>query len=224
MIFTIDLQELDRGGQFQPSRYFSGETISPFFGLAHAINDRYLLKIEYDTTVTPGFVGYDEPKQDFSFGIDFNLSKNFTIGISSERGNSTSLRFSYKNDPKVSKPRYQYKESNHKETDSDYIKLIRNLNENGIGVKKIIEGSEQIGIQISQFTHPNLDIVNEIIRKASYDAGLDKPVKTDMRIADLKAVTEYDEEFADSAILVYERKSGKKFFTDTKLTIRPFIA
>ena len=45
-----------------------------------------------------------------------------------------------------------------------------------------------------------------------------------MRIADLKVVTEYDEEFTDSAILVYERKSGKKFFTDTKLTIRPFIA
>ena len=35
---------------------------------------------------------------------------------------------------------------------------------------------------------------------------------------------EYDEEFIESGNLVYDRKSGKKFFTDTNLTIRPFIA
>ena len=214
----------DKGGQFQPSRYFSDETVSPFFGISHAINDKYLLKLEYDTTVTPGKIAYEEAEQDFSFGIDFNLSQNFTIGISSERGNFTSIRFSYKNDTKLSKPRYQFKETNHKETDSKYVRFIRNLNDNGIGVNKIIEGADQIGVEMSQFVHPNLDIIDEIIRKASYDAGLDKPLKTDMRIADLKVVTEYDEEFTDSAILVYERKSGKKFFTDTKLTIRPFIA
>ena len=214
----------ESGGQFQASRYFSGETISPFFGISHVFSNKVIFKLEYDSTVTPGKIRYEESNQDFSIGIDFKITDNFVLSIATERGNSSTLRFSYKNDPKVSKPRYQYKESNHKETDSNYIKLIRNLNENGIGVKKIIEGSEQIGIQISQFTHPNLNIVDEIIRKASYDAGLDKPVKTDMRIADLKVVTEYDEEFTDSAILVYERKSGKKFFTDTKLTIRPFIA
>ena len=67
----------DRGGQFQPSRYFSGDTVSPFFGVSHVINDRYLLKIEYDTTVTPGKVGYAYSKQDFSVGIDFNLTLNF---------------------------------------------------------------------------------------------------------------------------------------------------
>ena len=58
---------------------------------------------------------------------DFNLTKNLTIGISSERGNTTSLRFSYKNYPKKSKPRYAYKESQHKESDSKYKKFIRNL-------------------------------------------------------------------------------------------------
>ena len=26
------------GGSFQPSRYFSGETASPFFGVSHALN------------------------------------------------------------------------------------------------------------------------------------------------------------------------------------------
>ena len=132
----------DRGGQFQPSRYFSGQKISPFFGATHAINEKYIIKLEYDTTVTPGNVGYEEAEKDFSFGFDFNLSKNFTIGISSERGNSTSIRFIYKNYPKASKSRYEFKEPTHKETDSSYVKFIRNLNENGIGVNKIFEGSQ----------------------------------------------------------------------------------
>ena len=77
---------------------------------------------------------------------------------------------------------------------------------------------------MTQFTHPNLDIIDEIIARASYDAGLLKPVKRDLRVADLEVVTEYDEEFSNSASLVYERKGSKRFFTDTSITIRPFLA
>ena len=214
----------DRGGQFQPSRYFSGETVSPFLGVTHAINEKFLLKLEYDTTVTPGKVGYKEAKQDFSFGFDFNLTKNFTIGISNERGNSTSIRFIYKNNPKISKPRYEYKDSNHKETDSSYVRFIRNLSENGIGVNKILEGSDQLGVQISQFRHPNLDVIDEIIKRASYDAGLDMPVKANLTIADLKARTEFDESFEQNSKLIYQRQAKKKFKTNTRLEVRPFLA
>ena len=195
-----------------------------FFGITHALNEKFLLKLEYDTTLTPGQVGYKEAEQDFSIGLDINLFKNFTIGFSMERGNSTSLRFSYKNDSKLSKPRYEYKQSDHKETDSKYIKFIRNLNENGIGVNKIFENSDQIGVQMTQFTHPNLDIIDEIIRRASYDAGLIKPVKTDLRIVDLKARSEYGDTFETNAQLIYERKNKKKFKTNTTLSVRPFLA
>ena len=214
----------DRGGQFQPSRYFSGETVSPFLGVTHAINEKFLLKLEYDTTVTPGEVGYKEATQDFSFGFDFNLTKNFTIGISNERGNSTSIRFIYKNNPKISKPRYEYKDSNHKETDSSYVRFIRNLSENGIGVNKILEGSDQLGVQISQFRHPNLDVIDEIIKRASYDAGLDMPVKANLTIANLKARTEFDESFEQNSKLIYQRQAKKKFKTNTRLEVRPFLA
>ncbi len=214
----------DRGGQFQPSRYFSGKTVSPFFGVTHAINEQFLLKLEYDTTVTPGKVGYKEAAQDFSFGFDFNLTKNFTIGISTDRGNSTSIRFIYKNDPKISKPRYEYKDSNHKETDSNYVRFIRNLSENGIGVNKILEGSDQVGVQVSQFRHPNLDIIDEIIKRASYEAGLDKPVKANLTIADLKARTAFDESFEQNSKLIYQRQVKKKFKTNTRLEFRPFLA
>ena len=35
----------DKGGQFQPSRYFSGKTYV-FYGLSHIINDRRILKMK----------------------------------------------------------------------------------------------------------------------------------------------------------------------------------
>ena len=214
----------DKGGQFQPSRYFSGDTVSPFFGITHAINEKYLVKFEYDTTLTPGKIGYKEAENDFSFGLDFSLTKNFTIGISTERGNSTSIRFAYKNNPKISKPRYEYKNSNHKDSDSDYVKFIRNLSENGIAVNKILEGSDQLGIQISQFRHPNLDIIDEIINRAAYNAGLNKPVKANLTIADLQAKTEFDESFEKNSKLIYQRQVKKKFKTNTRLDVRPFLA
>ena len=211
-------------GQFKSSKYFSGETVSPFFGISHVLNEKSLLKIEYDTTLTPGTIGYDEPSQEFSIGIDFNLTENFTIGISNERGNYTSIRFSYKNDPKISNPRYKYKQPEHKDTDTKYQKLRRNLNQNGIGVNEIYENSEQIGIQLTQFKHPNLNVIDEIIKRASNDAGINKTIKKDLRIADLEVITEFDEEFINTANQVYKRKTGKKFFTNTKLTVRPFLA
>ncbi|MAV28341.1 MAG: hypothetical protein CMF43_00870 [Legionellales bacterium] len=212
------------GGQFQPSRYFSGEEVSPFFGISYALNNKTLIKIETDNTITPGQVGYEISESEYSFGIDYLVNNNFTIGISNERDTHLSLRFVYKNNPKVVKSRYEYKKSDHNKTDSKHVKLIRSLNENGIGVNKIFEGADQIGIEVSQFVHPNLDIVDEIIRKASINAGLKKPVKTDLRIADLKARSEYDEAFERRAKLIYQRQAKKKFKTNTRLSFRPFLA
>ena len=216
--------EGDLGGKFETSSFFSGETMSPFLGISYLINDDLVLKIERDTTLTPGRVGYDEGDFDLSFGLDFLKFKNISFGLGFERGDYISFRFSYKNNPKETKPRYEYKQVDHNEKDSKYVKLRRNLRANGIGVNKIIEGKSVIGVEMTQFTHPNLNVIDEIIKKATYDAGLTKPVKADLRIADLKVVTEYDEELIDSGNLVYDRNSGKKFFTDTNLTIRPFIA
>ncbi len=213
-----------RGGQFEPSRYFSGKESSPFIGITYAPNSKILVKFETDNTLTPGKVGYEKAKSDYSFSIDYSLTNNFTIGIANERDTHLSLKFVYKNNPKVSKSRYEYKKIEHNKRDSKYVKLIRNLNENGIIVDKIFEDSNQIGLQMSQFTHPNLDIINEVIRRASADAGIVKPVKKDLRIADLKAKTEYDETFQRNANLIYQKQVKKKFNYNNRLSIRPFIA
>ena len=43
----------------------------------------------------------EESNQNLSVGVDFNITDNFVLSIATERGNSSTLRFSYKNDPKV---------------------------------------------------------------------------------------------------------------------------
>ena len=214
----------DKGGQFQPDRYFSDKTTSPFFGLSHAINENLLFKLEYDSTLTPGLIGYEIPREDFSFGIEYSFRDNFTIGFSSERGNYTSLKFTYKNNPNISKPEYKYKKTEFKDDDNKYAKLIKSIEANGIGVNKIIETPKAIGLELTQFTHPNLDIVEEIIRSASYEAGVGKPVKKNLRVANLLGVSEYNKEFENNSLLIYQRKSKRSFNTKTNLTFRPYLA
>ena len=117
----------DKGGQFQPSRYFSGKSASAFYGLSHVINDRLILKIEYDTTNTPGLIGYSDSKQKYSYGLDYAINSNFSFGFSFERGNNYSLRFVYKKDSKDSKKTYKYKKASYDENENKYSKLIKNL-------------------------------------------------------------------------------------------------
>ena len=214
----------DNGGQFQPDRYFSGDSISPFFGLSHAVNKNLLLKFEYDTTQTPGLIGYESPETNFSYGIEYTLRNNFSIGLSNERGNFTSFKLIYKNNPKQDKPAYKYKKAEFKETDTKYAKLIKSIEANGVGVNKIIETPEAIGLELTQFSHPNLDIVEDIIRSASYDANIDKPIKRDLRVANLQGISEYNKEFERNSLLIYQRNSKRSFNTKTNFTFRPYLA
>ena len=214
----------DRGGQFQPSRYFSGKEVSPFFGISYALNKKILLKIENDSTLAPGKVGYEDPKSKISFGMDYSINKNFSVGVAKERDNYLSLRFVYKNDPVDSKREYIYEPAELKNDWSKYTKLRANLENNGIGVNKIVETSDAIGIELTQFSHPNLNVIEEIISIAKLESGIKKDIKKDLRITNLQALSEYDKAFEANAKLIYERKRDRRFNTDTKLTLRPFLA
>ncbi len=214
----------DQGGQFQAARYFSGEEASPFFGISYALNKKLLLKIENDSTLTPGKVGYEDLQSSISFGMDYKINKNFSIGVSKERDNYLSLRFVYKNDPVDSKREYIYESAEVKNDWNKYTKLRANLENNGIGVNKIIETSDAIGIELTQFSHPNLNVIEEIISIAKLESGIKKDIKKDLRIADLQALSEYDKSYEANAKLIYERKRERRFNTNTKLTFRPFLA
>ena len=214
----------DKGGQFQPGRYFSGKTISPFFGLSHAINKNLLLKIEHDSTVTPGLINYEVPKEDFSYSIEYTFKDRFTIGIASERGSYSSIKFVYKNNPLDNSKKFKPNKAYPKEGDNKYTKLIKNLNSNSIGVDSIIETPEFIGLELTQFTHPNLDIVEQIIDFSAYDAGIDKEIKTELKVASLKGVSQIDDETKRNAELIYQRDTARRFNTNTNFKIRPFFA
>lgn len=213
-----------KGGQFQPSRYFSGPNASPFFGISYAYNDKLSFKIENDTTLTPGKVKYKDPDSQISFGIDYAVNKNFSIGFSGERGNVFSLKFVYKNNPLTRINNYEYKAAETQERDDKYSKLVRNLERNGVGVNKIIETSSSIGLELTQFVHPSIEVIEEIIKSASIDAGIKKDVKKDIKIANLSAYSELSSSYNQNYELIYERKKTRAFSTNTNLKFRPFIA
>ena len=214
----------DRGGQFQSGRYFSGQEASPFFGIAYSLNNKILFKIERDTTAQDAKIEYKRPSSDYSFGIDYAISDNFSIGLSHERGVYSSVKFVYKSNPKSSVKKYKYQKAKDNEGSDKYSKFIKNLEENGIGVNKISETSSSIGVELTQFVHPNIGLIEEIISSAAMDAGINKNIKKDLKIADLNAVSEIDSEFIKNSDLIYERKKTKSFNTSTGLKFRPFLA
>jgi len=214
-----------QGGQFQPSRYFSGQTASPFYGVSYALNDRTLFKIEKDTTLTTDTLNYKKAKSNYSVGIDYALNENFVVGFSVERGSTASLKFIYKSSPKTSYQKYKYQNQEQNNNNEDqYQNLITNLERNGIGVNKVIETANSVGLELTQFTHSNLQVVEEIIKQAGKDSGVEKDIKKNLKIVNLDAITEFDDSFEENSNLIYEREKKSQFNTKTGLKFRPFIA
>jgi len=214
-----------QGGQFQPSRYFSGQTASPFYGVSYALNDRTLFKIEKDTTLTTDTLDYKKAKSNYSVGIDYALNENFVVGFSVERGSTASLKFTYKNNPKTSYQKYKYQNQEQNiNNENQYQNLITNLERNGVGVNKVIETANSIGLELTQFTHSNLQVVEEIIKQAGKDSGIEKDIKKNLKIVNLDAIAEFDDSFEENSKLIYEREKKSQFNTKTGLKFRPFIA
>ena len=214
------------GGAFNPGKYFSGQKAAPFGGISYSFNDNILLKVERDTILIDSnkSLPYPERESDYSFGLDYSINSNFTLGISYERGGFSSIKFVYKNNPKKTLKKYDYKKATTNIGDSKYDRLIQNLEENGIGVNKISETSRSLGLDLTQFIHPDLSVVEEIIAQASRDAGINKSIKKDIKTADLKAVSEIDEVFKRNANTIYERETTRRINTDNKIRFKPFIA
>ena len=214
----------DLGGQFQPSRYFSGKEVSPFYGISYAFNEKFLFKIEHDTTKIDALIDYEIPSKRESMAIEYQFNKNFTIGLAKERDNFFSIKFIYKQDSSISNSSYKYKKVAKKAGDSNFNHLIDSIEANGVGVNRILETADSIGIELTQFTHPNLDIIEEILYSAKKDAGINKDIKYEARIADLQAYSDFDEDYIANSKLIYERKREKSFNTNSNFSIRPFLA
>ncbi len=212
------------GGSFQPSRYFSGETASPFFGVSHALSNKFLLRAEYDSSVRPGLLPFKIPESDFSFGVDYLITDNFSIGFSYERGDYASFKFVYKNDPVKTFQQNEYARGDRRRGDNKYTQLINNLEENGIGVKKLTRNANSIGLQLTQVIHPNLKVVEDIIARSARDAGITEDIVKDIEIANLMAVQEIDDSYRATSQTIYERSTTKRYSTNTRANFRPFLA
>ena len=214
----------DLGGQFQPSRYFSGKDVSPFYGMSYAFNERLLLKIEHDATKTDGLIEYQIPGKRESMALEYQINNNLTIGLAKERDNFFSIKFIYKQDASKSNNSFKYKKVVKKENDSRFQHLVDSLESNGVGVNRILESADTIGIELTQFSHPNLDIVEEILYSAKKDSGISKDIKYEYRIANLKAYSEFDQDYEKNSTLIYNRKRVRSFSSSNKFSIRPFLA
>ena len=214
------------GGQFQTSRYFSDEDVSPFFGISYALNDKILLKFETDTTRLDQKIPFKNknPSKRISTAVEYKYNDNLTFAISNERDDYFSFKFIYKRNATKDTGNYDY-EKQDINTDNRFDLLIRGLEGNGIGVDQIFETSDFIGLRVTQFQYNNGDDIEDIIMSAKKDSGIKKPFKTDYSIAGLDAYTEIDEDLrVDDSQLIYERLEQRNLNSSTRLTFRPFLA
>ena len=167
---------------------------------------------------------YPKKEEEYSYGLNYSITDNFSVGASYERGSYFSLKFIYKNDPKSSRKNYEYKAAKTNEADNKYTQLIKNLEENGIGVNKITETSRAIGLELTQFMHSDLALVEQIIKESSRDAGINKNIKKDIKVSSLDAYSEIDDFFEKNAETIYERDTSRAFNTHTGIRFKPFIA
>ena len=84
---------------------------------------------------------------------DYLITDNFSIGVSYERGDYASLKFVYKNNPVRTYREREYTRAERYEGDNKYTQLINNLEENGIGVKKLTRSAGTIGLSLTQNIH-----------------------------------------------------------------------
>ena len=214
----------DQGGNIDTSRLFSGNSVSPFFGISYLLNNNLLLKLERDVTKTPGTIPLEPTSSEISFGFDYLLNKNINLGFSLERNNHFSLRFSYKKHSTQKSFNRKYKRIEKTETDSSYDHFRRTLNANNIGVNEIIKNDDDIGVELTQFSYNSIDEIEVILRKAERESSINENVIYNYKIANLKVIENFDNAFYEDSIQIYKRKPKKGFSSNTSLKVRPFIA
>jgi len=219
----------NKGGRFSPKSYFSGENASPFFGVSHVINEKFRLKLEYDPTdtecpINTNCISFKNARSDYSYGFDYVFNENLTFSLFNERGTHNSVRFIYKLNSNTTNIKQDLKKGDYENNDNKYSKFIKNLESNDVGVNKILETADSIGVELTSFMHPNLNKIEEIVSFASLDAGINKDIKKDLRIADLQATSEYDKRYEKNAKLIYERERQQNLTSFNNVVFRPFLA
>ena len=207
--------ELGRGGKFNVRDFFSGENISIFGGINAALSNKYVLKIEYDPTLTPGKVAYEKRKSDFSVGINY-LSKKFIWGLNYERGSNLSFSISFRDNFFVEDRKYL---NNISYADDRFSNLRKILELNQIGTSKLQEDGKKIYLSLTQYAH-DLDKLKKIVDKSIKDSKVVEEVLVSYKVAGLEVTKD---NAPKNAQLIY--KNNYQGFNQTlSVKFRPFIA
>ncbi len=207
---------LGEGGVFNLQNYFSGSDISIFAGMNYVVGEKYVFKIEFDPTQTPGRVGYKDRKSDINFGVNY-LSNKYIFGINFERGSNLSLNLAYRDNFFVSD--YQYKKDKNTRKGEYYKNLIKTLNKNNVGVSRIEKNDKSLSLTLTQNYH-DLKTVENIVKNSIQDNEILEEVVVSYKIAGLEVIRA--DKLKDSS-LVYKNKY-RGLNQEFSLNLRPFIA
>ena len=159
------------GGDFNFDSYFAGEKASLFGGLEYTLNSKFKLKAEFDPTITPGLVGYEEKSSDINLGLEYAITNNLVSSISYERGNYLGVKFVLQDNISTRDfNTYTYKEIDSK---SKLAQLIVNLQNNGISLEELAyTKDDELILSLRQANYQSPEKLISVIHKLDKDIGL----------------------------------------------------
>lgn len=159
------------GGEFNFDSYFAGEKAAFFAGVNYTINDKFNLKAEYDPTITPGQVGYEEPATNINVALDYKVSNTVHSSISFERGNYIGLKVIFSDNVKTRNiDNYRFQKI---DSDSKLAQLIVNLQNNGISLEELSYDAEnQLVLGLRQVAYQSPEKLVSVLYKLNQDINL----------------------------------------------------
>ena len=126
---------------------------------------------EYDPTITPGLVGYEEPATNINVALDYKVSNTVHSSVSFERGNYIGVKFIFTDNIKTRNINtYSYQKV---DADSKIEQLIVNLQNNGISLEEISYDEEnQLVLGMRQVSYQSPEKLVSVLYKLNQDIKL----------------------------------------------------
>ncbi len=152
----------DEGGSLEFGKYFSGEETSFFGAIAYDFSDKFKVILEYDPTLNIESTETILPESNLNISFDYHF-KNFYLRAAYERGAYATFQIgNYQNFSNYDKNKSYRTIKNPKNLDD----LRKILLKNNIGVKKIEESKNTLGITIRQTSYQNQFKANKFVLQA----------------------------------------------------------
>ena len=165
---------VDRGGNFDINKYFSGGRASIFFGGAYKLNKNTSLIFERDPTDTlDRRVPYSKKKTNYSFGVNYKYG-NFSVKTSLQRGTNFGIQVSYSKDATKFNPISQIETSQKIKTFADLQNHLALLD---IGLKSVSASEDSIQISVRQVSYFDQSDVDRKVTESVKDINLKQQFK-----------------------------------------------